>query len=198
MIHSHPFLNFNVSARSFLARAVEHIAAYEKEEGVEHFLHAALHLRFGIEARLNEYLKPALKSVGQHQKASSDYVASVLLKKLLSIDPDAGIASNLEVTNQQSGRKAIMQFVPVSKRLASIHGRLGELLHFKLFTNNQHWMIRKPLGGSPDSSIADYLPLLKEGVEELRAATSGLLLSHPKFTLLVEEVVKEIDDEELT
>ena len=87
-----------------------------------------------------------------------------------------------------------MQFTPVSQRLAAIHGQLGELLHFKFFTNNEHWLIRKPLGRNPHSSIADYVPLLREGIAELQQATSGLLLSNPRFTELVEEVAKEAPD----
>ena len=84
-----------------------------------------------------------------------------------------------------------MQFTPVSQRLAAIHGQLGELLHFKFFINNEHWFVRKPLGGSQHRSVADYLPTLREGVDELRKATSGSLTSNPKFTELVEEVAKD-------
>ena len=89
----------------------------------------------------------------------------------------------------------VMQFTPVSQRLAAIHGQLGELLHYKFFINNEHWAIRKPLGGNPHRSVADFLPLLKEGIAELRQATSGSLLSNPRFTQLVQQVAEEAPDE---
>ena len=188
---SYPFLRFYTGARSFLARSREHLKKFEKDESVEHFLYAALELRFGIEARLNEYLGPALKSIGLDSKDLSEYVASKLLKRLLTIDPDAGRASTLRITSEQSGSSSILQFTPVSARLAAIHGQLGELLHFKFFTNNEHWLMRKPLGGTPHRSVADFVGLLKEGIGELEYATSGSLLSNFKFTKLVEEVVSE-------
>lgn len=195
MNQPHPFLRFHTGARSFLARSIEHLAIFERDESVEHFFYAALELRFGIEARLNEYLAPALKSIGKDQKSISEYVASKLLKRLISINPDAGRATTLRLTSEQSGHSTVMKFTPVSPRLAAIHGQLGELLHFKFFTNNEHWLMRKPLGGNPHRSLADYLPLLKEGLAELQQATSGLLLSSPRFTEIVEEVAKEVPDE---
>jgi len=71
---------------------------------------------------------------------------------------------------------------------------LGELLHFRFFTNNEHFFIRNALGGNPYRSIADYLPLLKEGIAGLQEATRGLLLANPKFTKIVEEVAKDAPD----
>ena len=191
MNQRYPFLRFHTGSRSFLERSIENLATFERDESVEHFIYAALELRFGIEARLNEYLGPALKSIGKDRKSITEFVASKLMKRLLSIDPDADRASTIRLTNEQNGQATTLHFTPVSPRLASIHGQLGELLHFKFFTNNEHWQVRNPLGGNPHSSIADYLPLLKEGIYELRQATSGSLLSNPKFTKIVEEVAKE-------
>jgi hypothetical protein len=195
MDHAYPFLRFNTGARSFLARSKAHLATFEETEAVEHFLYAALDLRFGIEARLNEYLGPALKLIGKDRKDISEYVATRLLKRLLTIDPDAGRASTLRITKEQSGHATVLHFTPVSARLAAIHGQLGELLHFKFFINNEHWIMRKPLGGNPHRSVPDYVGLLKEGIGELAHATSGSLLSNPRFTQLVEEVARETPDE---
>ena len=190
-----PFLHFSIGARAFLSRAEEQLARFEREQSVEAFFYAALDLRFGIEARLNEYLGPALKSIGKDSKSISDYVASKLLKRLVSIDPDAGRASTLRITSEQDGHSTTMQFTPVSQRLAAIHGQLGELLHYKFFTNNEHWTFKKPLGGNPHRSLADFLPLLNEGIAELRRATSGSLLSNPRFTKLVQDVAEEVNGE---
>lgn len=89
-----------------------------------------------------------------------------------------------------------MQFTPVSRELAKIHGRIGELLHFKFFINNEHWLIRASLGGSPHRSIMDYCPLLEDAVAELEQATAGTLLGHPQFTRLVEDILNEDGDSE--
>ena len=170
---------------------MEHLARFEREESVESFFYAALELRFGIEARLNEYLGPALKSIGKDSTSISEYVATKLLNSLISIDPNAGCPSTLRITGEQDGNSMVMQFTPVSRRLAAIHGQLGELLHFKFFINNENWVVRKPLGGNPHRSIADFLPLLKEGIAELQQATSGALLSNRHFTQLVQQVANE-------
>lgn len=198
MTETYPFLRFPTGARVFLSRAGEHLARFEREEVVESFFYAALELRFGIEARLNEYLGPALKSIGQDSKSTTEYVATKLLRRLISIDPDAGRSSTLRITRDQDGHSMEMQFTPVSQRLAVIHGQLGELLHYKFFINNEHWADRKPLGGNPHRSIADFLPLLKEGIAELQLATSGSLLSNPRFTELVQQVAEEAPNEPST
>jgi hypothetical protein len=190
-----PFLRFGIGARAFLSRAEKHLARFESEQSVESFFYAALELRFGIEARLNEYLAPALRSIGKDSKDISEYVATKLLKRLVAIDPDAGRSSMLRITGEQDGHSMTLQFTPVSQRLAAIHGQLGGLLHFQFFNNNEHWTFRKPLRGNPHRSIADFLPLLQEGIAELRKATSGSLLSNPRFTQIVQDISDEAGDE---
>lgn len=191
MTDTHPLFRYPTSAKAFLSRASEHLARFEREEAVESFFYAALELRFGIEARLNEYLASALKSSGKDSKNITDFVATKLLKRLISIDPDAGRTSTLRFTAENDSHSVVLQFTPVSPRLAAIHGQLGELLHYKFFINNEHWVIRKPLGGNPHRSVPDFLPLLKEGIAELQASTSGSLLSNPRFTELVQQIAEE-------
>jgi len=190
---SNNFLKFNTEAKAFLSRAVDHLNHYEEEGSVEFFYYAALEIRFGIEARLNEYLSQTLKSFGQDSKIS-DYSASKLLKKLTTIDPQASHKSLIQVTNEQRGQSIIWQYTPVTPRLASIHGQLGELLHYKFFTNNEHWYVRKPLGGNPQKSIADFLPLLREGIAELKQATSGTLLTNPHFSEIIKAEIDSIKE----
>lgn len=190
-----PFLKYAAGAKAFLVRASEHLEIFESDNSVENFFYAALELRFGIEARLNEYLAATLKSIGKDSKNISDYVASKLLKRLLAINPDAGSESTYQVTNEQSGHSLAWSYTPVTPRLASIHGQLGELLHYKFFTNNKYWYIKKPMGGNPYWSIADYIPLLKEGIHELGKAASGQLLANPRFTKIVEDVADELSNE---
>lgn len=190
-----PFLNYHISARAFLNRASAHLSKYENEECVESFFYAALELRFGIEARLNDYLKAALQTIGKDSKDIKDYVASKLLKRLISIDPEADSFSRLRITCEESENSTTLCFTPVSQRLASIHGQLGEFLHYKFFNNNKHWFCKKPLGKISDKSISDYVPLIKEGLEELKVATSGSLLSNPRFTAIVADVANEIQSD---
>lgn len=196
MTDTYPFFRFPTGARAFLTRAAEHLARFEREDAVESFFYAALELRFGIEARLNEYLASALKSVGKDSKSINEYVATKLLKRLVTIDPNAGRASTLRITSESDGSSTVLQFTPVSPRLAAIHGQLGELLHYKFFVNNEHWVMRKPLGGDPHRSVADFVPLLKEGIAELQSATSGLLLGNPSFTELVQQIADEVPNEQ--
>jgi hypothetical protein len=196
MTDSYPFFRFPTGARAFLTRATEHLARFEHEDAVESFFYAALELRFGIEARLNEYLASALKSVGRDSKSINEYVATKLLKRLVAIDPNAGRATTLRISSESDGSSTVLQFTPVSPRLAAIHGQLGELLHYKFFINNEHWVVRKPLGGDPHRSVADFVPLLKEGIAELQSATSGLLLGNPSFTELVQKIVDEVPNEQ--
>ncbi|MEQ1601372.1 MAG: hypothetical protein ABL885_06345 [Methylophilaceae bacterium] len=196
MTDTYPFFRFPTGARAFLNRAVEHLARFEREDAVESFFYAALELRFGIEARLNEYLASALKSGGNDSKSIKEYVATKLLKRLVTIDPNADRATTLRMTRESDGSSTVLQFTPVSPRLAAIHGQLGELLHYKFFINNEHWVMRKPLGGDPHRSVADFVPLLKEGIAELQSATSGLLLGNPRFTELVQEIADEVPNEQ--
>ena len=186
-----PVFRFSAHSRAFLSRAREHLARFEMDDQVQNFFYAALELRFGIEARLNEYLAPALKAIRKEPKAVPEYVATKLLNKLAEIDPTSEQLSTLRTTSEQTGNSFMAHYTPVSRRLAAIHGQLGEVLHYKFFVKNEHWLFRMPLGGNPHRSIPDFLVLLNEGVAELEKATAGKLLGNPQFTALVEEVLSE-------
>jgi hypothetical protein len=191
MKDSSPFYNFQAHSRAFLARARDNFSQFESDGQVQYFFYAALDLRFGIEARINEYLAPALKTIGKEPKDVPEYVASKLLKKLNTIDSTSDQQSVIRITSENSVSTFEGHYTPVSRRLASIHGQLGELLHYKFFVKNERWLLRKPLGGDPHRSIPDFLELLREGITELEQATSGRLLGNPKFTELVQEVLDE-------
>lgn len=186
-----PFFQFLPHSRAFLNRAREHLACFEMDGQVQNFFYAALELRFGIEARLNEYLVPALKTIGKTSKDVPEYVATSLLKKLVRIDPTSEQPATLRFTSEQIGDSSVVHYTPVSPRLAAIHGQLGEVLHYRFFVQNEYWLLRKSLRGNPHRSIPDFVLILNEGVAELERATSGTLLGNPKFTALVEEVLSE-------
>lgn len=191
-----PFHDFPMHSQAFLSRATEYVDAFEVRGDVAAFFHAALHLRFGIEARLNEYIRAALESLGRPMERSSQFAATDLLARLKKIDPNANRESFLRAV--KPGTSEILyeaRFTPVSKRLAGIHGQLGELLHHKFFLNNPNWHMKGSLAGGSQKSLSDYTPLLREGLTELAQANSGSLLTTPFFSLLVAEALDAQDDQ---
>ena len=178
MSEFNPTFQFQAHSRAFLNRAREHLACFEMDGQVQNFYYAAIELRFGIEARLNEYLAPALEAIGKTSKDVPEYVATSLLKKLARIDPTSEQPATLRFTSEQTGDSSVAHYTPVSRRLAAIHGQLGGVLHYIFFVQNEHWLLRKPLRGNPHRSIPDFVLLLNEGVAELERATSGTLLGN--------------------
>lgn len=185
---------FKAHARAFLDRAREHLAVFHSTADLGHFFYAALELRFGIEARVTDYLGAALKSLGRDATNLNEYVASKLLRRLAEIEPLYEAPEILRVTSEQTGKSSAFAYTPVTRELAGIHGRLGELLHYKFFLNNPHWYMKQPLGGEPNRSVADFVPLVEKGIAELARATSGTLLGHPRFTAIVQDVLGAGDD----
>lgn len=195
MSESDLLFRYQAHSRAFLNRGRGHLAEFKSNGNVSSFHYAALELRFAIEARISEYLRPALKRLGKNPNKETEYVASKLLKKLAAIAPDSERHSVLRVASEQNGSSVTLRFTPVSRELASIHGKIGEFLHFKFFLNNEHWLIRKPLGSSPHRSLMDCCTVLEDAVTELEQATAGTLLGHPQFTALVDELLNESESE---
>lgn len=184
------FLKYNIGSRSFLERAEEHIAQFESSRSVAAFFYAALQLRFGIEARLQEYLDATLRQRGSQADRSSEPAATKLLRRLSAIAPESEYATQLRIVGEQSGSETNLRYTPVTRRLAKMHGRLGALLHFKVFARNRSvWFIDAPLEGGDGTSLVTHLEFLRNVAEELRSATGGTLLTHPAFTQLVEAFV---------
>ena len=192
MTGEYPFVRFHIGARAFLARAREHMSAFRANDDETHRLfYAALELRFGIEARVSEYLQTAMKNLGRDASEVNDYVASKLLNRLTQIEPNYEQAGVLRITNEQNGHQTVLEFTPVTRELARLHGKLGELLHYKFFLNNKYWQLKKPLGGQPHRSIGDFAALVDDGISQLAKATRGSLLGHMRFTQIVSEVLGE-------
>lgn len=192
MISNYPLVRFHVSARAFLERAREQIAAFRADnDETQSLFYAALELRFGIEARVSEYLETAMKELGRDASEINDYVATKLLQKLIQIEPNYERAGVLVITNGQSGHQTVHEFTPVTRELAKLHGKLGELLHYKFFLNNKDWQLKEPMGGQPNRSIGDFADLVDDGITQLAEATRGKLLSHMRFTEIVSEVLCE-------
>jgi hypothetical protein len=185
-----PIYRYATHSRACLDRARAQLARFDADDDVEALLNAALQLRYGIEARVWEYLEVALRQLGQDPGVVPDYVASKLLRRLAAADPHSGRASVLMMRDEQSGATSSLQYTPVPGALAALHGRLGELLHHRLFVANKHWYVRRalPFGGS--QSLGNFRELLSEGIAGLEYATSGTLLANPKFTEMVSDVMQ--------
>lgn len=192
MTSAHPFVRFHIGSRAFLERARGHLSAFRaSEDAAPSLFYAALELRFGIEARVTEYLQTAMKNLGRDASEVNDYVATKLLKRLTQIEPNYEQGGGLRITNEQNGHQTILEFTPVTRELARLHGKLGELLHYKFFLNNKHWQLKKPMGGQPHRSIGDFADMVDGGIAQLGEATRGLLLGHMRFTEIVSEVLGE-------
>lgn len=187
-----PFVRFHIGSRAFLERARSHMSAFRaNEDEAPRLFYAALELRFGIEARVSEYLQTAMKNLGRDAAEVNDYVATKLLRRLTQIEPNYEQAGGMRITNEQSGHQTVLEFTPVTRELARLHGKLGELLHYKFFLNNKHWQLQKPMGGQPHRSIGDFAEMVDEGVSLLAEATRGSLLGHVRFTEIVSDVLGE-------
>ena len=191
----YPFYRYPATSRAFLARAKEALSRFDREDDVDAFFECAMHLRFGIEARLHEYLDAALKDLGRDPSKVSEYVASKLLKRHVSADPRAEFGGSVRITSEDTGDSSALAFTPVSRELASIHGKLGGFLHFSFFRSNPDWHFRSASRDDQVRSLPDYRKILDQGIVELTRSTSGLLLSHPRFTEVVDDIIAARGDD---
>ena len=188
-----PFFDFLSHSRAFLERGRQHLSRFDAEEDVASLFYAALELRMGIEARVTEYLEVALKKLGKTPKDVSAYTASKLLAHLGRLAPDAERASTVRLVREAPRATSQFWYTPVTSELAQIHGRLGELLHYRFFVTNENWFLRQRLRAGA-KSLVDFRDLLAEAEAGLAQATAGTLLGHPHFTSLVSEVLDEPDE----
>lgn len=187
------FIRFRIDARSFLARARQRLAEFDAGRH-EALFYAALDLRYGIEARLHTYVDAALRLRGEATARQKEYTATALLARLKQMNPDAERACTLAMRLDDSTTTGVLVFTPVTPRLASMHGRLGELLHAKFFRNNPAWVISRQTEGNGLQSLPDYRRFLAEVEAELAEATRGTLTGHPVFTELINEAMDSASD----
>lgn len=196
MSQDNPFFVYQATSYGFLERALAHLERFDDEVDTPSLFYAALELRLGIEARLWEYLRPALKELGKEPTSVGEYAATKLLRRLVDLNPDAQNQTTFRVTDEQSGNSTVMEYTPVSRELASLHGRLGEILHFNFFIRNERWYLRRALESRGQRSLLDYRELLGRTVTELQKATAGTLLNNPRFTRFVNDVLEEPEEGE--
>ena len=182
---------YGTGAIAFLGRSKSNLSKFKEEEDVAALLYSALDLRFGIEARLNEYIGAAAKSLDRMDVCGKEYVASKLMKNLEKLSPPSD--SERVHVMMFEGVVFLFKYTPVTKELASIHGRLGELLHHSFFVKNPYWAYKRKFIKNQFVSVDDYVPLIEKGIELLEYATSGDLLFSSLFTQTVSTLIDELD-----
>jgi hypothetical protein len=171
------------ASRAFLGRARDSLKAFDEQDDVEQLFVAALMLRFGIEARLFEYIEAELPVETRQADVQriSEFAASRLLNRLTELNPRAAHGSTHVFRADDKPEAAFgFRYTPVTKELASIHGKLGGLLHFNYFKGNPHWYADSR-NSQTGSTILNSRDLIAEGIAELTKATEGTLLNNPSF-----------------
>lgn len=154
---------------------------------------SALELRFGIEARLDVYLRATLKQLGQENSTIAEYRASKLLKQLVKANPHASGGRSVRFTSNETGSVTQFEYTPVSPELAKLHGTLGELLHYKFFSTRKAWMVKQRSNRGRLETALDARDLVERGQGWLAEACRGTLLSSSSFTSSVEKLVKSAE-----
>jgi hypothetical protein len=133
------------ASHAFLERARDALRTFQQEDDVQSLFVGALMLRLGIEARLFEYIEAELPKESRREELMriSEYQATKLLARLIRMNPDASEETML-VLKPSFGEAFGWRYTPVTKSLASLHGQLGELLHFNYFKKNPVLLQRFP------------------------------------------------------
>ncbi|NYI02785.1 hypothetical protein [Cupriavidus plantarum] len=155
-------MKYGVSSRDSLARAVACLEA----EGRQHLFYAALELRCGIEARMQEYL-----SAWEHisAKKKKGWQIQVLGKNIEAEFKTGGKVVRWAIEDDVSGETLVIFYhTPVSRRLQELGSKLGDYLH-SLKTSRS----------DSDPWWDDFRHLLHEATELLRQANVGTLLGPP-------------------
>lgn len=148
---------YAVSSRSYLARAQKRLLS-----GAHHDLfYAALELRCGVEARLQEYLAPhEFIPVGKR----TDWRVGNLHRTMDEHFRLGDQVARVRIIEHER-LLATLFYVPVSNRLKAIANGLGDYLH----AGKQHYPVHDPYWTT-------FRALLEEGERLLRQATAGTLL----------------------
>jgi hypothetical protein len=147
-----------------------------------------LELRFGIEARLYQYIDAELGHAKQTRKHLKEYAATKLLAQLTAINPKTSQQTIVQLTPEDGGKATTLAYTPVTRELANMHGQLGNLLHYTFFWINPYWRLKRQPTGPGRSAILQARDLVARGIEELSKAVSGNLLTNPSFGALVDDL----------
>jgi hypothetical protein len=186
------------ASRAFLDRSRESLAQFDEKDDVQQLFVAALMLRYGIEARLFEYIEAELPQETRRDgiRRISDVAATKLLARLTGLNPRvAHETMHVFHPEQEGGHSFGFKYTPVTRSLAVIHGRLGGLLHFNYFKKNPEWYVATRTGGAGAPTLLHARDLIAEGIDELTKATAGTLLNNPTFARKVGTILAEVDEQ---
>ncbi|HEY3287731.1 MAG TPA: hypothetical protein VGJ96_11505 [Gemmatimonadaceae bacterium] len=180
----------------FLERARVSLRAFDEQGDVQQLFVAALMLRFGIEARLFEYIYAELPTDTRDDdiKKISDFAATRLLARLVELNPRTTKQTTHVFRRADGGQAFGFRYTPVTKSLAAIHGRLGGLLHFNYFRKNSEWYVDQRPAAASGNTILTSRDLIAQGIEELAQATSGTLLNNPTFAREVAALREDLQE----
>ncbi len=180
-------------ARAFLSRAQNALESFKSDGDVEQLFVAALMLRYGIEARLFEYIEAALPRATREAdlRKISEHRASKLLQQLTGLNPDATRQVTVQMSPSDNPKAAIgLLYTPVTDSLARIHGKLGGFLHFNFFTRNPYWY-STTRAQSPGKTVLYAQDVIEQGIVELTEATRGTVLAAPQWQPMVDQLLDE-------
>jgi hypothetical protein len=182
---------YDARAKGFLDRARTALEGFKSEHDVQQLLIAALMLRFGIEARLFEYIEASLPHEKRQQQLIkiSKIKPKYLLAKLTELNPDAKQRVVVASTPEDNPGDAIgMHYSPVTDSLKRIHGELGSLLHFNFFKRNPYWY-STTRAQSPGVTVLHAQDVIEQGIAELDEATRGKILAVPRWQPIVDQLL---------
>lgn len=148
---------YTITSRCYLSRALQRLKSSRPED----LFYAALELRCGIEARLQEYLNPH-EFIPRARRR--EWHAGKLHK---TAEQNFQIGDKVQRFRIYEGgtHLATLYYVPVTSRLKTIAERVGEYLHAGKEYHAPH-----------DDYWATFRVLLEEGAKLLEEATEGTLL----------------------
>jgi len=149
--------DYSVTSRCYLSRALERLRSSRRDE----LFYAALEIRCGVEARLQEYLHPhEFIPIGKrndwhagklHTTAEQAFRTGDKVQRVRIYEGDRHLAT--------------LYYVPVTARLRKIAEKLGDYLH----AAKKHYP-------PADEYWETFRALLEEGANLLAEATDGTLL----------------------
>lgn len=150
---------YRIGSRDYLDRARAQLSS-DTEQGLTY---AALELRCGIEARLQEYLEPH-NHVALGRK--TEWRVGKLHNSAQAAFQLGDTVARIRIIEEANGRLILTVFyTPVTTRLKDIAERIGEFLH-----------VPKRFSPSDDAMWAQMRTIVREGIELLETATYGTLL----------------------
>ena len=191
---NYPYFAYHIDAWSCVERAQKQLQLFD-EGNPESLFYAALELRMGIEARLLEVLRVLLRDNNRPAEEIKAYQPKILLGRISELDENAFHQITLTIWIPGSQNRTVLQFIPVTKELASDYGKVGNLLHATFFESNKDWFAKRRLWPEYHTkSLADYRDILGDIAKRLEKACNGSLITPPSFLKFFDELNRDAEN----